>query len=433
MSSNSKENAESDLVTNLFFASPEMSNQVPQAADEIIQNIESEELKFFAQRAVEALYGAFNQASDRFRGEVQRAAVDQAIATWLTHPDHGAAHCLDVRNRMRQFRDEELAAGNSEFQISDNKIDMLAILHDFGYLLPVMTLSGEMLSVSEEYKAKNHPLLITAAVYTLGQEMDLSRIDILPIAGALRHHDDFFARPSLEQSDKLRAKTPYSAWLLADADRCVGANAKETFKRNRKGSKGKWYFFNHFLEAAGRASWRNNTRGLYDGMSAILAEYAYQEHWLHTAAGREFYKKKVVGYEDGLVNFYLEEYQRDWITLDQAIADKKEIKVGIKGGQFIETISTVRDGRPITQAELQAEMLRIMQIPVAGKNDGEQQYYGYSLFVPSEKDGEGDWVDPSITAFASTSLLATVFRTAIKNYSTHFNPNRTEESDDLYY
>jgi hypothetical protein len=407
-------------------------NRVETLYADTLSSLETPELRAFAARAVELILSLAQEIQTRTDLLPSVAELEDQLKLWIADKAHGVRHSYALYERSLELKAEELAKGNTQFDVDEEALELRAILHDFGEFIPVYDSSGQLFRkttgdgrVDEAWQFRRHDQLIAIAVQRIGRALGID--DTQQLARALRHHDFYWSRPSEEASQKMKESLTPTDWLFIDADRLVGDSVSEQISRNRDNSMGKWYILRGDLSPEDRDEWQLRTGGLFDGSAALYREFSGEDYWFYTDAGKERNRQKRQDFLDSYREFYLSQYRSGWELIAQAREHHWPIEVGLRGekdGNKSAIVQAPEAGVSLTSemsdAELCEQFATLMSVAVTGKenpkfidpNTGEsRKYYGYSVRV-----NEKFWLDPSILRFADEAALEQALITSFDQY-----------------
>ncbi len=418
------------LSAETFFSTTEASAPPEYISLEKIQNtldaLQTPQ-KEFAERAVHSILEIAKKLDTSSGLWPSSADLHESIFLWLTDKAHGVIHSYDVFQRALELRNAERAAQQVEYDISDEELEMRAILHDIGEFLPVYDATGKK-RIDKSYQARKHPQIISLIVRKIARELHAD--DAHQLAIDLRHHDHYWNRPSRENAAQMKQRLSPAGQLLADGDRLVGEDVATAIARSGNMAVGKSYLIKDF-PASERATWKTRTFGLFDGLSALFTEFVGEEYWLYTDAGKKLNKEKQEKFQEVLISYYQDRYQKGWEILEKAREEKQPIQIGIKGevdgnqNAVTKTPTGIEVRSDMSDAEMRAVFEKLINIPVPSTPNTQfpnREYFGYALQV------NGDvWLDPSLLRFASKEALAAEFVKSIEEYRKFFATQPGEE------
>jgi hypothetical protein len=381
--------------------------------ENIFQTEKQNELVFTERALKQLLWVADNPKVDR-TFKMHSVDLIQGLKQWLLDGAHGVLHSYEVFQRMTELQIAELQAATgrqerSEYIVPHESLLLRAVLHDLGEFLPI-TMNPEDQAQNKEWRARKHAQLIAWAARRIGGALEVD--DAPQLAQDLRWHDYFWSKPTADDMEKKAQLLSPAGRLLADADRLVGDSVEKQIERNRIGSLGKWHVLRD-LSAEDRMQWRERTKGLFDGICALLVEFTGQDHLFYTETARAQNRDKKEQFRHEVVRFYQDQYRHGWQVLHEGMEQNKQFNVGIKGE------NSPPDENYIITPDMSDDQLRemfsdLINRPVPGKENDKfpgRQYFGYSVAV-----GEGatqEWLDPSILRFRSEQELELALDDAI--------------------
>lgn len=357
----------------------------------------------FQAEALETLRDAFALLAEQFPelDDKYGAIFEQGLSRWQKDPSHNIEHSFWVYQKMLHIAYEEGVQLNEQVQ---RELFIRAILHDLGEFF---TIYGKDVD-----HAQRHPLVM--AVIIRGINMLLKANEGKQLSVDILNHDFFWEKPSVSQMEQKRKELSVYGHILADADRLVDNGAtsveeevQQSLQRNRDGSLGKWYVLRQDLTAEDRAQWQMRTKGLFDGLSALLPEFTGSKEWFYTRTGQALHENKLSAFRATIIEFYQQRYDYGWQQLDRLKG--QEIRVGIKGEAESSEVRIPQEGR-----EMRELLTDIVETPINSKIDArfpERKYHGYSLQLDNN-----EWIDPSILVFENKEALAQYIDNAISEY-----------------
>ena len=362
-------------------------------------------------------------------GEIMHRAIDKTaykfninavagwhkgIDAWLTHPDHGAQHSLNVYYGARYMMQQE---GVYDQKRDDSIIQIEAVMHDIFQILPnLYPQTGN--EVKNGDKRLDHPMLAAIAIVKMGRMFGIDRKQARTIAKDVLQHDNAY--------DKKRTELSNIGKYIADADKLFGAGLETDPKkmvgsiidRNRQGvmtaakqlKPDGWPLLRDDIDDH---NWKYGDRWYADRLSAVIADIYGLE--FETKIGKEIGQQRREVFLEVAQEKYGQEYDemQDMVKHWQnAIKQQQNIEVELIGKNKDSIKSIKLDNQDLPLAIINTAYYSKLLLPL--KTD---KAYPKGWMVKVTINDETFIIDPSIARFSTKEKFLEKLAARIKSYS----------------
>lgn len=221
----------------------------------------------------------------------------QQLLDFVSHTDHGIMHSLCVYHGMKFIADKE------NMQLSDSKMQLLALLHDCIQTIRIPSL-GEI-KIRAINQRNEHAEIIATVFAQIGQFLGFQSEEVEELALALKYHDSTYNGEIITDS-----KYTMLAKVLHDADKILSATTtpdprlllSTSLKRNLLANNGEVgsYLFRD-LDEEYRSKWHYGDRCYCDSITVVRAEIHLH---FYTQTAREISQQRKVYLNEEIEHIY---------------------------------------------------------------------------------------------------------------------------------